>query len=363
MAYNTGLGGALPAQNIPAAHGNVGPGGVIPAVNFGAIWDKFVNGNQAADILPFYNGQPTNNTTVPTKKANTSSPMNPAAPTTTYTASSTPAAPAYDQNVVSQYDTAVNSAQSALNRLPTQLGIATGNVNRQYTVNQNELNSTKNQANNSYTQSGQQNQQSFRTDKNAIADKSSQGLQGLLRMLGAYGAGGSSDARYVAPQAVATQASQERAGAGQTYAQNQSGLDTNWNNFLLQDTNSRHKLEDWRTQQINDAKAQSETTKQDLLSKLADLIGQRAAYKGGSYQGAAQPYVDQANALGASIDNLAKINPTYNGVTPVYNAPALSDYTLGQGSGAQLAQNAAEQQASPYLSLLLGQRDKNGLGA
>lgn len=29
--------------------------GLIPAINFGAIWDKYVNGNQAADILPGVN--------------------------------------------------------------------------------------------------------------------------------------------------------------------------------------------------------------------------------------------------------------------------------------------------------------------
>lgn len=283
----------------------------------------------------------------------------------TYTSGgAAPAAPAYDPNTLAQFDSSISTLQSGLNRLPGQLDIARSNINTQYGTNRNELDSTKNQAQNSYTTSGQQNQQNYRTDKNAIADKSSMGLQGLLRMLGAHGAGGSSDARYVAPQAVATQASQERSGAGQNFAQNQSGLDTNWNNFLLQDTNSRRKLDDWRTQQLNSAEAQSQTAKQDLLSKLAELSGQRAALMGGNFKGAAQPYVDQANSLSSVIDNLARLNPTYTGVTPVYNAPTLSDYTLGQGGAPTVASNALEQQASPYLSLLLGGRkDKNQVGA
>lgn len=290
----------------------------------------------------------------------------PAAPTSAHDSGAvyTPAAPKVDAATIAQFDQGINTANSALGRLPNQLAIAKGNIDSQFNTNRNELDSTKNQANASYTTSGQQNQQNFRTDKNAIADKSSMGLQGLLRMLGAYGAGGSSDARYVAPQAVATQASQERSGAGQNFAQNQSTLDTNWNNFLTQDQNSRKKLDDWRSQQVNSAEAQSQTAKQDLLSKLADLAGQRAAARGGNYAGAAQPYVDQANSLASVIDNLARLNPTYNGVTPVYNAPSLGDYSLGNnGAPAQAPTNAVEQQASPYLSLLLGnQRDKNQVG-
>lgn len=33
-------------------HGNPGSAGIVPGINFGAIWDKYVNGNQAADIIP-----------------------------------------------------------------------------------------------------------------------------------------------------------------------------------------------------------------------------------------------------------------------------------------------------------------------
>lgn len=356
-------------MSIPIAHNTQPSGsrGIVPGINFGAIWDKFVNGNPAADIFPDYNVF--HNNPAPAAQATTGTTRNDPTPASgPYTGggvsyASGNAGPAYDPNTLAQFDSAISTANNALGRLPGQLDIARGNINSQYGTNKNELDSTKNQAQHSYTTSTQQNQQNYRTDKNAIADKSSLGLQGLLRMLGAYGAGGSSDARFVAPQAVATQASQERAGAGQNYAENQSGLDTNWNNFLSQDENSRRKLEDWRTQQLNSAEAQSQTARQDLLSKLADLVGQRAAVTGGSFRSAAQPYVDQANALSANIDNLARLNPTYTGVTPVYNAPNLSDYTLSQGGGATMANNAVEQQAAPYLSLLLGQRDKNKVGA
>lgn len=262
-----------------------------------------------------------------------------------------------DQNVLGQYQTAIDTTQGALGRLPKQLGIAQGNINNQFKTNQNELNTAKNNAKSSYDTSNTQNQQNYRTDKNQIADSASSGLRGLLRTLGAYGAGGSSDALYVAPQAVATQASAERSGAGQNYAQNAQTLDTNWNNFLNEDTNSRKKLDDWRTQQLNGVESQSETTKQSLLSKLADLMGQKAAYEGGSYQGAAQPFVDQANALSGSIDDLARINPSYNGVTPTYEAPTLGSYEVNPNTQVT-ASNALEQSSTPFLSLLLGNNQK-----
>lgn len=270
---------------------------------------------------------------------------------------------AYNNNL-GQFNQGINTVQSALDRSGTQLGVAQSNINNQFNTNQNQLDSSKAQAQQSYDQSGVQNQQALRTNKNTIADQASQGLRGLLRTLGMYGAGGSSEALYNAPQAVATQASAQRAGAGQTFAQNQQGLDTNWNNFVNQDTSSRQKLSDWKTQQLNGAQAQSDTAKQNLLQQLAQLQGQKAAYTGGSYTGAAQPYLDQANQLSGTIDQLGAFNPTYNGVTPTYTAPTLDSYIAQQNTGVTTGQGAAQDNVSPYLTALLGQNKQkiNGLG-
>lgn len=266
-------------------------------------------------------------------------------------------APIVNQATIDGFNQAIGTDNAALGRLPGQLGIAQGNINSQFTQKQNELNSTKDQSQNSYNTGTNQNQQSFRTNKNQIADQASAGLSGLLRTLGAYGAGGSSEALYNAPQAVAGQASQQRAGAGQNYASNQSGLDTNWNNFLSQDKNERAKLTDWQTQNLNSAQAQSETTKQSLLSHLADLMGKKAEAQGGSYTGAAQPFIDQANALSGQIDQLGALHPTYTGTTPVYSAPSLSSYQVADHGSPTVQTNALTSTTSPsYLSLLMGQQ-------
>lgn len=254
-------------------------------------------------------------------------------------------------NNLAQYDQAINTYDTSLGRLDTQRGIADGNINQQFNTNQNELNTNKAAQQATYNNQTTQNGQNLRTNKNTIADQASNGLRGLQRMLGAYGAGGSSDAMFVAPQAVADQASQQRAGAGQTFAQNQSGLDTNWNNFLGEDTNSRKKLDDWKTGQLRNVEATSTSTRQDLLTKLADLRGQRSAAAGGSYATGAQSYLDQASGLNGTIDNLARNVATYDGTKATYVAPTLDSY---QSQGANASMNQSAGSADSYLSQILG---------
>lgn len=261
-------------------------------------------------------------------------------------------------NNLSQYDQAIGTYNSSLGRLDNQLGIARGNINQQYGTQQNELNTNKAAQQATYGNQTTQNSQNLRSNKNVIADQASAGLRGLQRMLGAYGAGGSSDALYVAPQAVADQASQQRAGAGQTFAQNQSGLDTNWNNFLNEDTNNRKKLDDWKSNTLNQVESTSQSTRQDLLTKLAGLQGQRAAAAGGSYAASAQPYLDQAGTLNSTIDNLGRSVATYDGTKAVYQAPTLDSYQ-SQAASAKMDPTQTAGGNNPYLSLLLGQnKDK-----
>ena len=259
-------------------------------------------------------------------------------------------APAYNQATVDQFDSGISSLESALGRLPGQLNIARQNVGDQYNTTVNRLNSARNAAENQYNQSSTGNMQSLRTNKNNILDQQSQGLRGLLRTLGMYGAVGS-DAT-LASEAVANEATRQRSGAGSVFAQNQRALDTNWGNFKNEDKDRRKEAQDWRTRQIRQAEQQSAQTKQDLLSRLAELRGQRAATIGGSFKGAAQPYLDRANALSSRIDSLGRFKPTFDGKTPVYQAPTLDSYNLGAGPTIEAGGQA--QTATPTLNALLG---------
>ena len=261
-----------------------------------------------------------------------------------------PARPAYDQATVDQFDSGIGSLESGLARLPGQLDIARANIGDQFNQTQNRLQSAFDGAKKSYTSDSTSNMQSLRTNKNNIMDQASGGLRGLLRTLGMYGAVGSD--RQLAGDAVADQATQQRSGAGTTFSQNQRQLDTNWGTFQNEDKNRRKELNDWRTQQEQQAEAQSNTTKQDLLTRLAELRGQRAATIGGSYKGAAQPYIDQANALSGRIDELARFRPTFDGKTPTYNAPTLSSYQLGQAPRMSIGQTAGA--GTPAINAILG---------
>lgn len=264
--------------------------------------------------------------------------------------------PSADPSQIALYDQAIGTTQSNIDRIAGQLGIATANIADQFNVGTNQLNSSKNQAQNDYRTQGTQNSQNYRADKNIIADQASQGLRGLMRILGAFGAGGSSDAQFVAPQAVAQQATIQRSGAGQNYSQNQSGIEGNWQRFQNEDENERRKLADWRTQQINQAETQATTTRQSLLQKLAELTGARASYTGGNFAQAAQPYVDQAQSLNPQVDALARFSPTYSGNTPVYQGAPLDSYDAS-GNGASVGQST-QSVNSPYLAMLLGQQDE-----
>jgi len=261
-----------------------------------------------------------------------------------------PARPTYDQATVDQFDSGIGSLESGLARLPGQLNIATANIGDQFNQTQNRLQSAFDGAKNSYTSDSTSNMQSLRTNKNNINDQASGGLRGLLRTLGMYGAVGSD--RQLAGNAVSDQATQQRSGAGSVFSQNQRGLDTNWGTFQNEDKNRRKELQDWRGQQERQAEAQSNTTKQDLLTRLAELRGQRAATMRGSYKGAAQPYLDQANGLSGRIDELARFKPTFDGATPVYKAPTLSSYQMGQAPRMSIGQTAGA--GTPAINAILG---------
>lgn len=262
--------------------------------------------------------------------------------------------PSYDPLQVAQYDQAIGLVNDNLGRLDGQLGIATGNIDRQYGIGVNELNSSKSQAQNTRDTQSTQNRQSFVTNRNNINDQYSQGLRGLLRLLGAYGAGGGSDA-FLAGNAAADVANAQRAGASQTFSQNQSGIDTAWGNFVNEDKLERDKLNDWKTQQVDSATRQSQSTRQNFLQQLAQLQGARAGYMGGNASLAAQPYLDQARGLNSQIDALGAINPTYTGNRPVYQSASLDSYQVAQNPQATFNPQSG---GTPYQALLLGREEE-----
>jgi len=252
---------------------------------------------------------------------------------------------------VDQNQTYKDIINSALGRLPGQLNTAKANIRDQYNTNMNELNSGKTAANQQYDQSTDQNQQQYVTNKNQINSQASSGLRSLLRVLGQHGAGGSSAALYAAPDAVGQVAQEQRSGASQNYGQNQQALDTNWNNYLSGYENSKKQLNDWLTQQNQKAESSSEQSRQDLLQQLLKLSPDQAA---------ANDLVSKINASAGKVDSLARFRPTYGGKTPVYTAPEVASYTVGEVGAPQLGASFGNSSAGgSVLSYLLGMKPED----
>lgn len=244
---------------------------------------------------------------------------------------------------------AADLANYNLGLLPQQLQSALGNIQNQYNTNNNQLDSGRAQAQQGYDTSTQQNGQQFVTNKNQIANQASTGIHSLLSLLASHGAGGSSAALYAAPDAVNKVAAEQRSGAGQTFGQNQQALDSNWGNYQIGFDNSKKELADWLGRSRQSAQSDSETSRQSILAQLAGLQSNATA---------AQPYIDQIKASAAHVAELGNFNPTYNGQTPVYNAPDVASYTVNQTGAPVLGTQGNNTAASPAFQYLLNLKDK-----
>jgi hypothetical protein len=228
---------------------------------------------------------------------------------------------------LAEYDQGIGQLEHGLGRIDNQLGVRLGNINNQYNTKMNELRSSWNKAEGQFNDQTRQNQQQRRTNINNINDRSSVGLRGLLRSLGSMGAVGSD--MQLAGRAVQNQANQQRAGAGQTYAQNQKQIDTTWGQFKNDYEDEKKKAGDWKANEENAARQASQTTRQNLLTQLAQMKSQKAAAQGANGANAARADLGRANALSSEIDSLGRQQNTYTGNKVQYNAKDLDAYKVG----------------------------------
>lgn len=272
-------------------------------------------------------------------------------------AGSTSASPQIDQAVLGQYDQSIGNTQAALNRLGDQFNSGVSGIDSSFTNALNQLLLGKNQANSAYSTNKQQTAKDYVGAKNTIGANAGSSLSGLLRLLGSRGAGGSSAATITAPGAVARNATLQRQDVGSTFGANNQALDTGWNNYLTGYNNQVSGATSQRDQQKSELQRQIDTNRASLLQTLASLSGQRAQAAGGNPTGAAQPYLDQANAV---LDQTSRYNiAPINYQTQAYNAPELSKYTTNPNAAPTYnGQRASSDYFSPYLSALLGKKQQ-----
>lgn len=253
------------------------------------------------------------------------------------------------------YDRQIDDINNNLGSMDAQLKNSLAGVEGEYNQYKNEQQSAYDANKNSYDNSTLQNQQNLQTNRNRITNNASAGLRGLLRVLGAMGAGDSSVARYDAPDMVRRQANDEYSNAGQVYAQNQQSLDTDWGNYQNEFENDKKKLEDWYNGQVKAKKQENYEKRQSLLADLVTALGNRAQYGG--------DYGDRVNdAYNSIADYRNKINelgeysaPNYTGTTSVYKAPDLASYNANNANlSTTVRDTGAGTNESPLLTVLRG---------
>lgn len=265
---------------------------------------------------------------------------------------------ALKNRMIGIYDRQIGDINNNLDSLQGQLDNALAGVKNEYNTYKNEQQSAYNANKNDYDNSTLQNKQNLRTNRNDITDRASTGLRGLLRVLGAMGAGGGSEARYEIPKMVTDQANAEYNNAGQTYAQNQRSLDTDWGNYTNQFENDKKKLEDWYTNQVKAKKQENYEKGQSLLADLVTAYGNRAQYGGDIGDNVNNAYNRIANYRNL-INELGKFTPTkYTGMTSVYNAPDLASYDTGNTNLTTSVVDSNTSASSPLLVALQGLNKK-----
>lgn len=266
-------------------------------------------------------------------------------------------APAIDYNKIAQYDQEIGFLNAAINRLSGNLSSGNSEIDASWQNAINQLTGAKNLANTSYDQNKKSTADEFITAKNTIGFNAGTSLNGLQRLLGSRGAGGSTTARVLLPQAVARQATLQRNDASSTNAKNNQTLDQNWGQYLQDWQNQVNSANSQRDQKKGELSRSVEDKRAGLLQQIASLAGQRAATAGGSATAAAQSYLDQANAALDRATNYTVSPISFQ--TQAYKAPDLAQYLIDKGAAPTLqGQGPSNDYVSPYLSALLGKKQQ-----
>jgi hypothetical protein len=241
---------------------------------------------------------------------------------------------------------AISSINSAIGRLGAQQTSGNSSIDSSYQNAINQLLLGKNQGEQAYNTNKQDVATGYVGAKNTIGAQAGESLNGLLRLLGSRGAGGSS-ASDAARQAVARGAGLQRSDVGNTFGQNNRSLDTGWNNYLTGYNNEVSSASSQRDQAKQGLEQSINTNRASLLQTLAGLQ---------SSSGSAQPYLDQANSI---LDRAASYTVApINYQTQAYQAPSAASYTTAPNATPQFDRSAGSDYFSPFLQTLLGKKQQ-----
>lgn len=178
-----------------------------------------------------------------------------------------------------------------------------------------------NNASTQYTTSSNQNQSNLQKNKETALVNAAQGRRGLFATLSSLGALGGSGIE-LANRAVQSGANEDLSGAQDTYAGNQSGLDTAIGNFKTEDKRRNDETN------ADAADAISNTKNSGLKAKQSAYINIANDYHDMGDTANAQKYTDLAKSLYPEIatTNVPASDPSYSPLA--FTAPSLSSYLV-----------------------------------
>ena len=285
--------------------------------------------------------------------------------TTTYsggTSSGSDTGPAYDPSELayldqqqSLYDRLLKSADRSLSSGVTDLSNST-------TAARNKANSQRSRALEDF---GIQREDTTRGQQGALdkVDTNSRTLRdSLMRILGLAASGGS--AFDVADNAVARDASKNRAGVQEDYASNWRGLDLSERRANEDYQSLLDEIEADRRSKEQSLRGGVLDTKQGLEQALAQIAADRARLLGGDQLAASRPYVNNYLSMQDQIDSLpSRFRTAVSARDLNVQTPTLRDYMVDRASiGANQSQDTSQAQYSPYAQFL-NKEDDNSLFA
>ncbi|HEX4774762.1 MAG TPA: hypothetical protein VH234_04565 [Candidatus Saccharimonadales bacterium] len=245
----------------------------------------------------------------------------------------------------------IDQLNGQLGQLDNQQNIGLGNIQNSYQNSQNQLNQQNSLAQNQFNTQNQQNTQGYLNNRNNIITNTNAQANALQRLLGINGAGNSSAAYEQAPYAAAMYGSQNLNNAQQTYGNNASDLNNNWQQTESTYKNDLSNLDQQLYGQQNGLKSSIAQTRANILSQLS-------AAQNGTTQ-----YDPQINSLLGQITQLSNqyANPVLAAPNLSYTPSSLANYSLGPQTAGKNAPSAGQSDVNPtFLSLLGQQRDQFG---
>lgn len=298
--------------------------------------------NATGQQVPGYNTSVSS--TNPGAQANASNPNGTVAPTATV--SSNPyAGSSYD----SLYGTYGSQAHTALNDLLGAYNTANQQLNSQYGIKGNELQSGYKQAQNTYKQDVTQQNQNLLNEQNQVHQGVAHAYQNLLNLLGAYGGGSSSVALNWAPMAATRFEQAQVSGANQNAAQNLHSLATNFGNYQNEFDQQKKQLADQQAQDLANNQSQYDATR-GQLNDILQAISSRAIDP--------NTIGSELSTIRGGIPHTRFVQPSYNGTAPVYTAPSVASFEVATPQSNVTQQLPGNSSTTPALALFLNAQKK-----